>query len=307
MRDRPVIKNLDVLAEDFVPSRLGHRDGQMKSIRDNLNPLLDDKSGRPSFIYGLPGTGKTCTSKHVAGELAEEGISHVYINCWESPSRFKIMYNLLRALGELAIHTKGTPTHELLDMLKKKLQNRQLVVILDEVDQIEDDKILYDLLTMKNITLILITNHQEALYDADPRVRSRLSAAGYIEFPRYANSEISEILHERAEWGLVPGSIKKSQVEKISENARGDCRIAIQMLRVAAEEAEAQGVPITDSHLKRAMPLAAMQKTASTVKSLNDHQSILYNIIYTSPGITPSGLQYAYIKECTSKKMEPAK
>jgi len=307
--DIPVIRNHEVFADDFIPAQLNHRDGQIKSLRDDLKPLIDKEQGRHVFIYGPPGTGKTCTSMYVTGELKSESIPSVYINCWETHSRFKVLYKVLEVLGlKLSIHNKGTATHELLEKMKKKLHEKSCVVILDEVDQLDDDKILYDFVTTPNLTLILISNNETVLADADPRIRSRFASADNLEFKQYTTSEIAEILRERAEIGLVPGVIQNSYLEKIAASTSGDARIAINSLRIAAKAADdANTGRITEEHINKALPTAEKEVKKKSIDSLNEHQQIIYKIIKSTSDVKPSDLYSSYKKECEAKQMEPIK
>lgn len=306
--EKPVIKNSDTFSDDFIPDQLSHRDGQIKAIRDDLKPILNKQPGRNIFLYGPPGTGKTCTSNYVTKELEQEGISRIYINCWETQKRFKVLYEILEKLGmKLAIHAKGTATHELLDKLKIRLKDKQTVIILDDVDQLEDDKILYDLVTTPNISLILIANIETALMETDPRVRSRFASADNLEFPKYTTSEIADILKERASSGLVPNSVKRSQLEEIADSSAGDCRIAINILRIAAEDAEqANTGKITEEHIEKALPTAKKHKKEKSIEVLNDHQKILYLVIKNGE-IQPGELHARYKTECSRKSLEPIK
>ena len=178
-----IIKDLRVLTEHFIPRRIIHRTGQLEAIRDNLKPLTEEQIPRSSFLYGPPGTGKTCISQYIVDELkAYSPVLSAYVNCWSYPSRFNILYNILQSLGHHFIHRKGTPTDELIDLLKIKLKNKSCVIILDEADQLEDDKILYDLLEMDKICLILIANTENIFYSSEPRIRSRLQVTERINF-----------------------------------------------------------------------------------------------------------------------------
>ena len=139
-----IIKDLRVLTEHFIPRRIIHRDGQLQAIRDNLKPLVEGEIPRNSFLSGPPGTGKTCMSQYVVDELkAYASTLSAYVNCWSYPSRFKILYNILQSLGHNFLNRKGTPTDELIDILKNKVKTRPCVIILDEADQLEDEKILF--------------------------------------------------------------------------------------------------------------------------------------------------------------------
>lgn len=302
-----IIKDLRVLTEQFIPRRIIHRDGQLKEIRDNLKPIIDREIPRNSFIYGPPGTGKTCMSQYVVDELkAYTPVLSAYVNCWSYPSRFKILFNILQSIGPSFIHRKGTPTDELLDTLKSKTKGKQCVITLDEADQLEDDKILYDLMGIEGVCLILISNTETIFYDADPRVRSRLQSTARIGFRAYSSFELKNILRDRVEIGLVHSAIEGTQLERIAEASGGDARKALNILRSAAEAAKNQDSPkILDSHIEKAIPKTKSLETAKAVETLNTHQKILYGIIRSAKEIPASDLHAGHSKICLEKGMEP--
>lgn len=281
--ENKIIRDARVLKEEFIPSRVLHREGQLDAIRNCLKPILKEMEPRNIFIYGAPGTGKTCISRFVAEELSVHTttVQSSYINCWECSSRFKILYNILQGMGlTLSVHRKGTPTDELLDSLRKRLDKQYCVIILDEVDKLEDDRILYDLATLQGVCMILISNSSTALHSADPRVRSRLSSAENVEFPVYSESEILDILKDRAEWGMLPGVIKNAQLERMASASEGDSRVAINTLRIVAEDAENQDLEkVPDTLIDKALSRAMTGSTERALGMLSPQQRLLMDII----------------------------
>ncbi|MBI4020082.1 MAG: orc1/cdc6 family replication initiation protein [Candidatus Aenigmarchaeota archaeon] len=307
--ENKIIKDGRVLKEQFIPSRIVHRDGQLKVIRDNLRPLLKRQQPRSMFIHGSPGTGKTCISKYVTEELSAHvsSVLHCYVNCWLYPSTFKILFSILQEFGvSMSIHRKGTPTDELFDIFRKRLQDRQCVIVLDEVDQLEDDKILYDLARMENVGLMLISNDEHALGGVDPRVRSSLASVDTIHFPPYSFEEIRDILRDRAEWGLLPGVVAKAQVDWIARVSSGDARIALNVLRLAAEAAENKDREgISDEHIRAALPKVHVSEKEKATERLNEHQRMIYGIISQSGEIKPEDLYPEYEKACKKNGVDP--
>ncbi len=305
LSEKPIIKDIRVLTEQFIPRRIIHRNGQLQEIRDNLKPLVDGEIPRHSFLNGPPGTGKTCMALYIVDELkAEVPISSAYINCWSQPSRFKILYSILQSFGHNFLHRKGTPTDELIDMLKLKMRNKRAVIILDEADQLEDDKVLYDLLEMEGICLVLIANTETIFYQSDPRIRSRLHSINRIRFRPYSTLEISDILKDRIEFGLVPDSITREQIEKIGEESGGDARAALAILKSAAMDAENSGAEkILDSHIDKAVPKSKSIDMDKIIEGLNTQQKILYGIVKSSGEISASDL-YEKFKKISIEKGE---
>lgn len=304
-----IIKDARVLTEKFIPKEVVHRDGQLSTIRDNLRPMLKGLNPRNSFLFGAPGTGKTCIAQYVSEELSaySTSILNSYINCWECSSRFKVLYTIIQHLGlTLSVHRKGTPTDELLDVLKKKLTESPCVIVLDEVDQLEDDKILYDLAELPNTCLILISNLPTALSEADPRVRSRLSSAEAVEFPLYKTQEIADILKFRTDWGLLPTVVKKTQLERIADLSRGDARVAIGMLRVAAETAENKDLKrVTDELIENAIPVASTSNLDKNEERLNPYQKLILEVLRARKSLDSGNLQKEFNAMVQKKGLEP--
>jgi orc1/cdc6 family replication initiation protein len=305
-QENMIIKDLRVLTERFIPGRIVHREGQLHAVRDNLKPITESRKPRNSFLFGEPGTGKTCISLYVAEELKKHiPVFSSYLNCWQYSSRFRILLKVLQDLGlSLSVHRKGTPTDELLDMLANKTREKPGLVILDEIDQLEDEKVLYDLLEMGGICMIFIANSGTVFYSVDPRIRSRLSGMDNIEFPPYTTREIFDILKDRAEWGLVPNTIKNIQLERIADFSGGDARTAIETLRVAAEGAENDDSErISDKHIEAGMKSVGDLSQNRAAEKLNSHQKLLYNIIRKKGEIRPADLYCQYYSLC---KKDPA-
>lgn len=301
-----IIRSPEALEELFIPSRIAHRDGQLKALRDCLNPLLRGQNPRDSFLWGKPGTGKTCIARYLAQELrAEAGVKAAYVNCWENPSRFRVLFNILEALGlSLKVHRKGTPLDELLDALRRKLGEERIVAILDEADQMEDEKILYDLANSPNLCLVLIANQETALHNLDPRTRSRLASAENIEFPAYSGQEILDILNDRREWGLIPGVISNGQLESIAEAAGGDARFAIGMLRAAAQKAEGRDLgKIPDSVLEET--LSGAKGPEPWLGRLNTQQEIILEILGRERSMGAALLYQGFLKSLKSGGRNP--
>ncbi len=306
MEERGIIRNRDVLDMDFVPERVVSRDGQVKSLMLDLKPVLEGGTPRHSFLYGPPGTGKTCISRYVVSELSREThILSTYVNCWKTSTRFNILYEIARQAGlAAAVHRKGTPVDELIYLLEKRASASPFVVILDEVDKIEEGKVLYDLLSIRGIVLVTASNNPHAFHRADPRVMSRLSSMDSIEFPAYSPEEILSILSDRAEWGLFPGVIDRTRLMMIARASRGDARRALETLRVCAEECERHGLEsIPDSAIRRFISsLPEAEERFSD--SLNPYHAIILDAVKRNPGINATSLFEEFSRLCSERGLE---
>lgn len=296
-----VIKDARVLTEEFIPQEVVHRSSQVEVIENNLKPLLEGNKGRNMLIYGPTGVGKTCVTRYVLQELSSHvpDLKQSFVNCWTKDSNFKILYEVVQDLGSpLGLHRKGISTDDLLNKLEAiEQKHKKCVLVLDEVDQLEDDKLLYRLSQLPHLTLIFLANSETVFYDADPRVRSRLEGKDDLKFPKYSDAELEDILSDRAKWGLMPDALDRGQLKRIAIASKGDARKGITCLRIAAEAAEQEDETIKDEHIRQALPRAEEEKKQDSVASLNPHQQILYQIIEEEKEVKPSKLYKRYEAE----------
>ena len=306
-RFQNIVEDERVLSAGFLPNRMVHRDSERQEIANALNPILEGGQPRNTLLYGPPGTGKSTMAEYVVEKLREHDSSVTWgsVNCWKNPSRFKVYYELLQDMGQRMIHRTGTPTDELVDTFEEKIRSRPAVVVLDEVDQIQDEKILYDMARYTRTGLIMIANQSNVFYNVDERIRSSLSSRKNIRFQAYKTDELIDILKDRRKWGLKPDTVETSQLKKIASRSNGDARIAINSLRIAAEQAEEKGLErIRNEDIESAVPEAVEKDHSESLEKLNDDQRILYNIIKKENEIKPRKLYDRYREEAKEPKVE---
>ncbi len=247
-----IIRDEAVLLETFIPRRLFHREGQLEALASCLRPVVKGRRPRNAFLYGPPGTGKTAMCLYVFRELSKyTGMAKpIYVNCWKSPTVHSMLCELVASLKRF-VHRRE-PVKELLLRFKAELKEGVLVIVaLDEIDQLRDQRILYDLLR-NGCGLVCIANDEKALMNLDPRIRSSLQVEE-IAFPAYRDWELFDILWDRAKLALMPDTIERRQVRKIASFSGDDARVGLEIMRRAALLAEDEGKErIEDKHIKRA-------------------------------------------------------
>lgn len=302
-----MITDARVLQPEFVPQDVQHRGTEISHLTDTLHPLIDGETHpQPSLLYGPSGAGKTCIARYTVTQLRKEvtEIDTQYVNCWEDYTRYKTLYRLLDGIGHAHnIHRKSTPQDELLDRLQTNIPTHY-VVILDEVDQLEDKQLLYDLYRVPNLTVILIANREEAVFGAvDQRIVSRLSNCARIHFTRYSVEELTTILSDRIQWGLEPTAITDKHTELIADYAAGDARAAIGLLRNAVQLAQQHGhTEITADVIEDAVPETHSEIRQRTTDKLTDHQQVLYDIIVESGEVGGGSLYEEYCRRVAEPK-----
>jgi len=301
-----MIRDARVLQAGFVPKEVVHRDAEANHLSNALNPITRDEPAETAFLFGPSGTGKTCLAKFIVERLRQEvlDINHQYVNCWQNYTRFRTLYRILEGIGQtLDIHRQSTPKDELLERLRQ-YDGPPYVVILDEVDQLEDMDVLYDLYTLPNISMILIANREEELFARiDERLSSRLMNSTRIRFVKYTTEELVAILQARVDRGLTADAVTHSQLEQIADAAAGDARVGIGILRNAAQHAERNNTDcITQTAITDAIPDAKAEIQQQTVETLTQHQKQLYEIITDHGSIQPGELYETYCEQVEEPK-----
>lgn len=295
-----------VLTPEFVPTDVVHRDSEINLLSSVLRPVTNGNPTDPAFLHGPSGTGKTCIANYTLEKLRESTIdlNTQYVNCWEDHSRFDTLYRTLEGVGStLDIHRQSTPKSLLLERLHE-YDGPPYVIILDEVDQLDDPGVLYELYNTPRISLVLIGNDDERfLSRVDERVASRLRTATRIPFRPYSEHELVGILTDRARWGLHPETMSGEQLRGIADAAGGDARVAIGILRTAARHADEEGADgITTDHIADAIPEAKAEVTQKNLEMLTTDQYAVYTTITEHGEITPGKLYDAYCERVYEPK-----
>lgn len=278
-----MLQNARPLRPEFVPSELQHRDHEQTAVTEALDPLTRGEPADPVILTGPTGVGKTCLTRYALKQLQETALTldTAEVNCWENYSGYRFLYRLLDSVGSTVdIHRQSTPRDELMERLRD--YSGRCVVALDEVDQLEDKDLLYDLHRMRQFSLVLIANREEDLFaDLGDRLHSRLHGSRTIRFKPYSDSELVAILKARADAAFTkPSAIDETYLEQIADAAAGDARIAITILREAAKNATAEDRHVIDHQdIERAIPRGQETVRATNVETLKPAQQTLYELV----------------------------
>jgi orc1/cdc6 family replication initiation protein len=284
--DAPIIVNEDALTEAFVPTRLLHREGQIRELERCLKPALKNRSIENIFLMGTSGTGKTTIAKWILENYFKE-IS-AYVNCWKYRTTHEVLKEILLA-QQVPVHGKE-PTGELIKSLEKVVKKRKIIVCLDEVDRLGDFDLLY-LLARSGCGVILISTRCHVLANLTTRIRSSL-ALTEIEFPPYETDELYDIIRDRVEFAFRPGSLKNEFIRIASLAAQGDARAGLEIVRKAGKKAEIRYLnEVTMREIEET--ISEMNKLGKVYPfdKLNEHQKAIYNILEKKRKLS-SGLLY---------------
>jgi cell division control protein 6 len=296
-----------ILRESYIPERLSGRESQIQEIIKCLSGLQNKHKPINLWLYGSPGTGKTTTAFYVLKELKEKAnINGILVNCWEKNSFYDILDDIILQLRILRAEEHRTSLK--LEKLRKHLSGSSFVVVLDEIDRLkasERSTVLYNLDSLGSIGLVCISNSQQALFELEERVRSRLNAYP-VHFPAYAAGDIEGILAGRAQLALTEGICSEQTLRQIAQIASGDARVAIRTLQAAAQLAENEKLDaICVDTLKRQWNNVKEAKQEYLLATLTEDHKMLYHIVKQKGQILSGDLWQEYLQHCEQVKRKP--
>jgi len=307
LSQKSIFRDLTVLSPHYVPKELPFRDQQVHEIMSVLSPALRNQKPCNLIIYGVSGSGKTCTMKHVMedfGNTTGTGKASMhYVNCRIYNSRYRILQKVLKSyVPELEKAGFGLPfLYEKLVELASA--NEQFVIVLDEVDMVKDlDDLIYTLTRSNDelkgggVSIVGISNKLSFKDSLGPRSRSSLYETEML-FQPYSAVQLKKILEQRVKTGFDEGVVEQSAINltaAITSQESGDARYALKLLNKAGELAQQGGRrKITDDDVENARQKVELDLTMETISTLSEmHRMVLYAIAK----LTASGSKYSRLE-----------
>lgn len=249
--ERTVFRDVGKLSFDYVPEKLVHREKEMGFLRTLFKPVLSGIS-QNVLVTGSVGTGKTAAAKRFCMDFQEaagregKALDFTIVNCRQNNTTSAAM---LRILNHFEPHfpERGFAVPEMSRSLRKDIEKRKthLIVVLDEAEVLlkkSGSDLIYNLtrfdeegLTAKSSVSLILISPKFAFDYLDSASLSTFKRSNRLEFSRYSEEQLHDILDARVGLAFHPGTVEEDSILLIASIASewGDARYAIELLEKA--------------------------------------------------------------------------
>lgn len=276
-----VFKNIETLYPEYVPTKLPHREKQLRQLAEIFKPLILSPGNVfiRSMIIGGVGVGKSVTAKVFGKEIkqiaSEKGMDlrYVHVNCHRDRTLYEVVSEIVRQIGA-PIPIRGLSAREMMLALLNYLEkhNVYVIVTLDEFNYFvstEGNDAVYFLVRIydeysdakKRINYIFVSRDTSALEVLDPTTESYL-LRHVIRFEPYTSDELFDILSYRCELAFYEGTVDDNVLRYIADHkgidkgGDGNARSALEALLLAGQAADYEGAQrVTIDHVRKALGL----------------------------------------------------
>ncbi|MEM3326768.1 MAG: AAA family ATPase [Thermoproteus sp.] len=243
------------------------------------------------IAVGRQGSGKTVTLRSFGSSLSPP-VRFAYVSCFINRTFTAIVHNLAQQLG-IVVPKRGLSKDELVNVFLEQMKDKDIyaIIALDDVFNLAPEAVSTfirmgletDKLGTHRLGLILVSHTVDFIDALDPSTRGILGKP-IVRFPPYNRDQIFDILRQRAEIALAPGSYDEEILDMIADitgaeeglENRGDARVAIDILYRAANNAEGDGASrITPEHVRRASKEVLLGISSDIIKGLPLHAKLL--------------------------------
>ena len=293
MWDETLFRDPDVFEIDYIPDQFSHREAQIMELSYLLRPAARGSRPLNSILRGLPGTGKTTTTRKIFAEMEEmtTPITPIYINCQFENTKYAVLSKIYHTLTGSHPSRSGRSFNALFSIIAKKMREteRILIIALDDANYLLKDTELNDLLyillrshethpgTRLGVIVIISDMEIDLRRELDSRVMS-VFAPTEIYFPPYSTGEVRQILSERVVEGLYPNVLSDDLFEFIvaKTESTGDMRVGLDLLKRSALNAERDAVrEIEKMHVTDAFKISKYIHLQYCIKALSKEEKTI--------------------------------
>jgi len=296
--------NREALLDDYTPDSLVGRDDELTAYHAALQPAINGEQPDNIFLYGKSGVGKTASTRFLLNRLQEDAdqhevsINNQMINCDVNNSSYRVASTLVNAYRdpENAISDTGYSRAQVYNMLWDELDTAGglHIIVLDEVDHLNDDSILYQLsrarenehLSNARVAVIGISNDLTFRDSLSPKVRSSLCERS-ISFSTYDANELRAVLDQRKEVAFKDGVLSDDVIPLCAAygaQESGDARKALDLLLKAGDMAREDDTAhdlVTEEHVRNGREMLEREEVHKGIVDLNEQERLILYALAT--------------------------
>ena len=296
-----VFKDETKLDINYVPSRLPHREQQLRLLKEFFAFALQspEKMAQRVIIAGDVGTGKTALSQRFGTDITHEAttrgikLRYIHVNCREYRGSLFLILQHIVSTYHPNFPKRGYSPEELLRTLTQILdeENAYTILCLDEFESLiekEGSDAVYKLTRLQEtrqnkpqrLSLICILRNLETIEQLDASTKSTLQS-NIINLYKYSKQELNDILNDRISMAFKPSTVPEGTMTLIAEIAfseNGNARFAIELLWRAGKHANADNVDtVMPECVRKAVSgiIPALRKSDLTTLSLHEKLFLL--------------------------------
>ena len=322
----------EALLEEWTPDRLVGRDTELRAYHAALQPVIEGETPSNIFLYGKSGVGKTAATRFLLGQLARdaEGVDEVNlhtieINCDGLNTSYQTAVRLVNELRspESQISNTGYPQSSVYQFLFQELDELggTVLIVLDEVDHIDDDSLLYKLPRARSngdvenarLGVIGISNDLRFRNQLNSKVRSSLCEKE-VSFAAYDADELREVVRQREAVAFHDGVVDKGVIHACAAYGAkdsGDARQALDLLLESGGIArERNAETVTEDHVHEARKRLQTDQVVQGIANYPRHGKLvlLALTVLAEQGQTPArtrDVRPAYEEVCSQEGIDP--
>lgn len=306
-----IFEQREALLEEWTPNELVGRDEEVRRYHAALQPVINNETPSNIFLYGKSGVGKTVATRYLLQALERDAadidglqLNTIEINCDGLNSSYQAAVALVNEIRnpEDQISNTGYPQASVYQFLFEELDSLggTILIVLDEVDHIQDDSLLYKLprarsngdITEAKLGVIGISNDLDFQNQLSSKVRSSLCEKE-VSFSAYNANELQLVLKQREEVAFKEDVLDDGVIEMCAAYGAkdsGDARQALDLLLEAGDLArEHSADSVTEAHVKEARERLQKDQVIEGIKNYSEHgQFVLYALtLLAERGETP--------------------
>jgi len=327
-----IFEQREALLEEWTPKELVGRDEELQKYHAALQPVINNETPSNIFLYGKSGVGKTAATRYLLSALERDAadvdgldLNTVEVNCDGLNSSYQAAVAIVNTLRDPAnqISNTGYPQASVYQFLFDALDDLggTVLIVLDEVDHIEDDSLLYKLprarsngdISNAKLGVIGISNDLDFRNQLSSKVRSSLCEKE-VSFSAYNANELRLVLKQREEVAFQDDVLDDGVIEMCAAYGAkdsGDARQALDLLLEAGDLArEYDDKLVTEQHVREARQRLQTDQVVEGIRNYSQHgQLVLYALTgLAQAGKTPArtrDIQGAYQELARKEGMDP--